>query len=65
MTKVIKAKTSISLTDKQRDELLGSIFKTLCELAEETEAGTVSYNVTLPNGWVYSVSVKPPRKKKK
>ena len=62
MTKVLRA--SIDLTEKQKDELMGSIFKILREMAEESDAGSVSYDMTLPDGWIYSIFVKPPKKKK-
>lgn len=62
MTKVLRA--SIDMTEKQKDELMGSIFKILREMAEESDAGSVSYDMTLPDGWIYSILVKPPKKKK-
>ena len=39
MSKVLRA--SIDLTEKQKDELMGSIFKILREMAEESDAGSV------------------------
>ena len=62
MTKVLR--TSIDLTEKQKDELMGSIFKILREMAEESDAGSVSYDMTLPDGWIYSILVKPPKEEK-
>lgn len=52
------------MTEKQKDELMGSIFKILREMAEESDAGIVSYDMSLPDGWVYSITVMPPKEKK-
>lgn len=61
MAKTLKA--TVDLTDEEKTALVQHVFQVLREMAESSN-GNVTYDMTLPDGWVYSLSVKHPKKSK-